>query len=195
MTLGEKLQSLRKENMLSQEKVAELVGVSRQAVSKWETNLSNPDTKNLIRLSEIFNVSVDEITAATLNCKQMPLPEKGSAIHYKIFLPIAAYTGFMINSKIISNVPGFYVFTSMSIFIAGILMVWNLWRESDNQRRLKNALIELCYCLIIYTIMTFGTKAIGNVYSGVIVLACAIIYLLVINPKYLKRTIFDLDKK
>lgn len=62
MTLGEKLQNLRKENMLSQEKVAELVGVSRQAVSKWENDLSNPDTENLILLAEIFNISVDELT-------------------------------------------------------------------------------------------------------------------------------------
>lgn len=62
MTLGEKLQNLRKENMLSQEKLAELVGVSRQAVSKWETGLSNPDTENLIKLGEIFNLSIDEFT-------------------------------------------------------------------------------------------------------------------------------------
>lgn len=62
MTLGEKLQSLRKGNMLSQEKLAELVGVSRQAVSKWETGLSNPDTENLIKLGEIFNLSIDEFT-------------------------------------------------------------------------------------------------------------------------------------
>jgi len=60
MTLGEKLQNLRKENMLSQEKLAELVGVSRQSVSKWENGLSNPDTENLILLAEIFNISVDE---------------------------------------------------------------------------------------------------------------------------------------
>lgn len=62
MTLGERLQNLRKENMLSQEKLAELVGVSRQAVSKWETGLSNPDTENLIKLGEIFNLSIDEFT-------------------------------------------------------------------------------------------------------------------------------------
>ena len=62
MTLGERLQILRKQNMLSQEKLAELVGVSRQAVSKWETGLSNPDTENLIKLAEIFNLSIDEFT-------------------------------------------------------------------------------------------------------------------------------------
>jgi len=62
MTLGEKLHNLRKDNMLSQEKVAELVGVSRQAVSKWETGLTNPDTENLIKLGEIFSISINELT-------------------------------------------------------------------------------------------------------------------------------------
>lgn len=60
MKLGEKLQELRKEKDLSQEKIAELIGVSRQAVSKWENDLSYPDSKNLIKLSEVFNVSMDE---------------------------------------------------------------------------------------------------------------------------------------
>lgn len=62
MVLREKLVNLRKANNLSQEKVAELVGVSRQAVSKWETGLSKPDTENLMKLSEIFHISIDELT-------------------------------------------------------------------------------------------------------------------------------------
>jgi transcriptional regulator with XRE-family HTH domain len=62
ITLGERIQTLRNENKMSQEKLAELLGVSRQAVSKWETGLANPNTENLILLAEIFHVSVDEIT-------------------------------------------------------------------------------------------------------------------------------------
>ena len=65
MILGERLQKLRKQNMLSQEKLAELVGVSRQAVSKWETGLTNPDTENLIKLAEIFILSIDKFTGRT----------------------------------------------------------------------------------------------------------------------------------
>lgn len=62
MTLGEKIKNIRNQKELSQEKLAELLNVSRQAVSKWETDLSKPDTQNLICLSEIFNVSIDELT-------------------------------------------------------------------------------------------------------------------------------------
>lgn len=62
MTLGEKIHELRKAHKMSQERMAELLGVSRQAVSKWETGQSNPNTENLICLAEIFNVTVEELT-------------------------------------------------------------------------------------------------------------------------------------
>ena len=54
MTLGEKILDLRKRKGISQEKLAELLDISRQAVTKWESGKGNPDTENLIRLSEIF---------------------------------------------------------------------------------------------------------------------------------------------
>ena len=61
MDFGKKLSELRKQNEISQEKLAEMVGVSRQAVTKWESGKSNPDTENLIRLAEIFGISLDEL--------------------------------------------------------------------------------------------------------------------------------------
>ena len=59
MTIGERLLKCRKDKMLSQEDVAERIGVSRQAVSKWENDLSVPDTYNLIELSNLYGVSVE----------------------------------------------------------------------------------------------------------------------------------------
>ncbi len=59
MTLGQRICELRKERGYSQEYVAERLDVSRQAVSKWETDASAPDTYNLIALSELFGVSVE----------------------------------------------------------------------------------------------------------------------------------------
>lgn len=76
MMFGEKLQELRNKSKLSQERLAELVGVSRQAVSKWENDLSYPDTKNLIRLSEIFNVSMDELLSLTQNIEQKDVADE-----------------------------------------------------------------------------------------------------------------------
>ena len=59
ITLGERIKEQRKAHGLSQEKMAELVGVSRQAVTKWESGQSAPSTENLFKLAEIFGTTVD----------------------------------------------------------------------------------------------------------------------------------------
>lgn len=59
MTLGDKLSKLRKENNYTQEQIAAALGVSRQSISKWESNLAYPETDKLIRMSEMFQCSLD----------------------------------------------------------------------------------------------------------------------------------------
>ena len=59
MTLGEKIKIHRQAAGLSQEKIAELVGVSRQAVAKWESDRSAPTTSNLLKLAGILGISID----------------------------------------------------------------------------------------------------------------------------------------
>ena len=59
MNISEKIISLRKEKELSQEALAEALGVSRQSVSKWESGAALPDTDKIIAMSELFGVSTD----------------------------------------------------------------------------------------------------------------------------------------
>lgn len=61
MTLGEKLKSIRKQSGMSQEKLAEKIGVSRQAITKWETGAGIPDIENMVAISSLFNISIDEL--------------------------------------------------------------------------------------------------------------------------------------
>ena len=61
MDLGHQLKELRKKKGISQENLANVLGVSRQAVYKWENNKGYPDIENLIRLSDYFEVTIDEI--------------------------------------------------------------------------------------------------------------------------------------
>jgi len=61
MTLGERIQYYRKCSGFSQESLAERLGVSRQAVSKWETDESTPDALRIIRLAEAFGISTDTL--------------------------------------------------------------------------------------------------------------------------------------
>jgi len=62
MEIGKKIMNLRKKNSLSQEELAEKVGVARQTISKWELGETSPDLKQSKELSKIFNVSLDELT-------------------------------------------------------------------------------------------------------------------------------------
>ena len=57
----ERLGKLRKEHGYSQEQLADELGVSRQAVSKWERGEASPDTDNLIALAKLYNISVDDL--------------------------------------------------------------------------------------------------------------------------------------
>lgn len=72
MTLAERIAQLRRERKMSQEDLAEALLVSRQSVSKWENGLSNPDTENLIRLAEIFQVDVNLLTGSQLETEEKP---------------------------------------------------------------------------------------------------------------------------
>ena len=61
MTLGQRIYNLRTERNLSQTELAERLDVSRQSVSKWETDASVPDLDKLVKLCEVFSVSLDEL--------------------------------------------------------------------------------------------------------------------------------------
>ena len=60
-SLGEVLKQHREECKMTQEFVAESLGVSRQAVSKWENGMSDPNTSNLIALAKLFKISPEEL--------------------------------------------------------------------------------------------------------------------------------------
>lgn len=70
--IANRLVNLRKANNLSQEALAEKLGISRQAVSKWERAEASPDTDNLILLSRLYGVSLDELLKTE---DEIPMPE------------------------------------------------------------------------------------------------------------------------
>ena len=67
MNLGKKIAELRKKNNLSQEELAEKVGVARQTISKWETGDTTPDINQVKIISKIFNISIDELVDNDIN--------------------------------------------------------------------------------------------------------------------------------
>ena len=69
MTIGSRIVQLRKQLLLSQEDMADQIGVSRQSVSKWETDACAPDAYNLIALAKVLNTSVEYIVTGNSNAE------------------------------------------------------------------------------------------------------------------------------
>ena len=78
--LNENLLNLRKINKYSQEYVAEQIGVSRQAVAKWETGETTPDIINCKALADLYDVSLDDLVNYTPDNLGLGVPPKGKHI-------------------------------------------------------------------------------------------------------------------
>ena len=74
LTLGRRIQALRREQGMTQDALAERMGVTPQAVSKWENDLTSPDTINLIRLADILDADVEYLATGN-HSKHTPVPQ------------------------------------------------------------------------------------------------------------------------
>lgn len=75
-TFGKMVAELRRQSGMTQLELAEKMGVTDKAVSKWERDLSFPDINSVPKLAEIFGVSVDELMQVKTNSKESSLSEK-----------------------------------------------------------------------------------------------------------------------
>ena len=74
MTLGQNICRLRTERGLSQGDLADALDVSRQSISKWETDASIPELEKLLRLSELFHITLDELVKGPDGSVETPPP-------------------------------------------------------------------------------------------------------------------------
>lgn len=81
MKFGEKLQNLRKASSLSQEQLADKLNVSRQAVSKWESNASYPEMDKLIAMCKLFKCSMDDLVNDEVKDKEIITKKETSSIN------------------------------------------------------------------------------------------------------------------
>ena len=84
MTFGEKLSKLRKEYNYTQEQLADILGVSRQSVSKWESDIAYPETDKLIKLGKLFECSMDYLLKDDITEKQGVCTGNESGIWIKL---------------------------------------------------------------------------------------------------------------
>ena len=109
MEIADRIQDLRKKKGLSQEELADKMGVSRQAVSKWESGLSTPDLERILLLSDFFEVTTDYLLKGT-ECGAMAGRERSRIL----------YIGFAVLS---STIAGIWAFTANRFQIAECLLI------------------------------------------------------------------------
>ena len=87
MRFGENLMRLRKQKGYSQEDLAHMLGVSRQVISKWENNSTTPKLERIMKIAELFDVSLDELIndGKGINYAHENRITNGSFIHYRYF--------------------------------------------------------------------------------------------------------------
>lgn len=125
MKLGEQIQKNRKRKGLSQEELAEKIGVSRQAVSKWESDQSVPDWEKMLALSTLFGVSVDAI----LKGESEQEWQQQKKIHAGVFVAVAT------------------AFNSI-----GVIAAYVIWREWQTLWALGTGLILMVVGCMIFGI-------------------------------------------
>lgn len=200
MSLSENIKNRRKELKLSQEYVAEKLGVSRQAVSKWETGQSEPTAGNLVELAELLDISLSELvtqskqtdTKSESNKKQQNLILQTNLSMLAISIQAGVlYSCTQISHTIVDGqkVPD-YRFTLIKIallFLCSIWMARNLMYEKDLNQRRKNSFIELAYCSVqlIIALLTYYFKL--GLIGLALIAAVLLFYNLYINPKYMNR--------
>lgn len=186
MNFSETLKYLRRNKNLSQEKLAEDLGISRQAVSKWENGLAEPDTSNLIKLAELFNVSLDELTGLSDSSKKSETSKK--TVHsiprfvvLAYIISFASIIGFFCPP--ISNVPYPYMLWIGVGFIGGIMLVLKnkQLKNSDQSQRIR--LMDIGIVLLGITLGASIPNEIGLVKSLIIATPLAI-YMRWISKKY-----------
>lgn len=92
MQMADKLAQLRRQSNYTQEQLAELLGVTRQAVSRWESGAAYPETEKLIRLSRLFGCSLDYLLKDEQGCPAQPQPAAGQTPHLPYFEKKSART-------------------------------------------------------------------------------------------------------
>lgn len=166
MTLGERIYHLRTQAGLSQEELAEKTGVSRQSVSKWETDASTPELEKLIQLAKIFGITLD---ALVQDAPQEPAkPEKPT------METVPHTSGFFTPARIV----GLILFTSA--LLGGLL---SLIFPSD----LTGFVLFLCGYLLICGLICITVRKNPGFAIGAATLICVMLILLAFSSLAVKR--------
>ena len=122
-TLGSMIATLRKEHNMTQLQLAEKMGVTDKAVSKWERDLSCPDVASLPRLAELFGITVDEMLQVKETARSQPTENKTEKIMDIVLkaVPLAMGVTLVVSSALGSiDVYSGFTMTGIALFCISI---------------------------------------------------------------------------
>ena len=136
MNVADRIQHLRKLKGISQEVLADKIGVSRQAVSKWESEQSIPDLDKIIIMSEFFDVTTDYILRGIESEKQVD-EKKVNAIIFVTVASVFNFIGLIVASAIWYEEQMPMAVVAGLIFMAGGCMIFGIGYTSSTQNLIK----------------------------------------------------------
>ena len=178
MSLGERLLELRKSKHLSQEEVADKLNVSRQTISKWETDSSTPDFDKIIPICELFEISTDELltgnkeaTEEKVNAYSMSEEEKShkriGGIVFSIFLYFIALAWIMTSVAALKFDP--VISSAIFLLICGVAtcviiyscIVYKKEKTEEEENPIIKKIDEIVsiITLVVYLLVSFLTMA------------------------------------
>ena len=178
MSLGENIKTKRSELKLSQEYVAEQLGVSRQTVSKWETDQSEPTAKNLTELAAIFQISLSELVEPQkYNAEQTAQERKWKEQRHNAKMLCCRWFGYIFLITGYSGYAGYYNsglsdYYWIVVLILGIVLLLvtsiNYFKKAQMKPlQLVLGFILICSVFLLPAILPFGNGL--NVLIGHIV--------------------------
>ena len=168
MTIADRISELRKGRELSQEELAEMTGVSRQAVSKWESEQSVPEMDKIITLSEIFGVTTDYLLKGIEPLEARPERRNKPAKAYNIVATALSAIGVVLGAAMYETepVPGAliaFVFMTLGImvFMLGTTRISRKDQPSNGCRfwRINIWIVAFFVLSVIYNLAVQGKVA------------------------------------
>jgi transcriptional regulator with XRE-family HTH domain len=174
MNIGEKLYELRKEKHLSQEEVAEKLDVTRQTISKWETNQSTPDFDKIKPLCELYEITADELLTGERKEKtnqsenKQNIKEKrakGIALGVLTYFVAVVWIMISIPVLLINPITGAGIFLLICGIATFIIIYTCISYKKEKEEKEKNPIIKRInniiqiISFIIYMLVSFLTMA------------------------------------
>ena len=195
--IGQRIRKFRKAYNLSQEQLAEELGVSRQAISRWEGATAQPDATNILKLSKLFGVTTDyllnddyESDADIPKVKEQNKILQLNLTKIAIIVQVASLNVAMqpfqkIQAPYMQTVE--FLIKIVPLLASSVWMAFNLRYEKDAKQYKKNVKIELIYCMVQAAIFLFGYYSKIYWAGTLLLITVALIYILWVNPKYMNR--------